>query len=220
MSIHLSRRLQAVANLVPENARVIDVGTDHAMIPVWLAQTGRSEHIWASDIRVGPLQSAQRLINETDTGDIIQTRLTDGLQGFGPGDADTVIIAGMGGETMVSILSSAPWTKDGIRLILEPQSKQELLRGWLLENGFSILSETLVKDAGRIYPILVAKEGIAQSLTRAELLTGKFEYIAADPLFDEYLNVLIRRVSSAAPYDADAEMLLGELLIMKERHAN
>lgn len=219
MSIHLSHRLQTIADLVPADSRVIDVGTDHAMIPVWLAQTGRAKHVWASDIRVGPLQSARRLIDETDTGEVVDTRLTDGLQGFGPADGDTVIIAGMGGETMVSILSAAPWTNNGTLLILEPQSKQALLRRWLLENGYAILKEALVKDAGRIYPILLVKAGTPKHHSEAEYLTGLFDCISEDPLFAEYLDGLLRRTSQAAPYDEQAALVLKELMVMKERLA-
>ena len=217
MTIHLSQRLQAVANLVPAGARVIDVGTDHAMIPVWLAQTQRAVHVWASDIRPGPLQSAIRLIDETDTGDVVDTRLTDGLQGFGPEDGDTVIIAGMGGETMVSILSAAPWTSNRTLLILEPQSKQDFLRRWLFENGYAILREFLVKDAGRIYPILLVKAGIPKPHSDAEYLTGRFHCISEDPLFAEYLEGLICRTAPAAPYDNHAAKVLKELKDMKER---
>lgn len=217
MSIHLSLRLHAIANLVPEGTRVIDVGTDHAMIPVWLAQTGRSPQIWASDIRPGPLDSARKLIDQTDTGDRVQTRMTNGLSGFGPEDADTIIIAGMGGETMVNILAAAPWTNNGTLLILEPQSKQTVLRRWLLENGFSISHEQLVKDSNRIYPIFLAKAGKPEPYSEAELLTGRLELISADPLFSEYLSVLIRRTRSAAPYDKQAKILLTDLLHMKER---
>lgn len=217
MSIHLSQRLQTIADLVPAGARVIDVGTDHAMIPVWLAQTQRAVHVWASDIRPGPLQSASRLIDETDTGDVIETRLTDGLQGFGPEDCDTVIIAGMGGETMAGILSEAPWTKTGILLLLEPQSKQDLLRRWLRDNGYAILQELLVKDTGRIYPILLVKAGVPEPYSDAEYLTGRFHCISEDPLFAEYLDGLIRRTSPAAPYDSHAARVLNELLVMKER---
>lgn len=220
MTIHLSRRLQAIADLVPAEARVIDVGTDHAMIPVWLAQTRRVVHVWASDIRTGPLQSANRLIDETDTGDVVETRLTDGLQGFGPEDGDTVIIAGMGGETMVSILSEAPWTVHGTLLILEPQSKQDILRRWLFENGYVILRELLVKDAGRIYPILLAKAGTPEPYSDAEYLTGLFQCISDDPLFYDYLDGLIRRTSSAAPYDKHAAKVLRDLKDMKERLEN
>jgi len=218
MSIHLTKRLQAVADIVPQDARVIDVGTDHAMIPVWLAQTGRTSHIWASDIRSGPLQSAQKLIEETDTGDCIRTRLTDGLQSFDASDGDTVILAGMGGEKMVSILDAAPWVRGGTLLILEPQSKQAELRTWLLENGFSILHESLVKDARRIYPILSARQGIPQSHTEAELLTGRYDALAEDEYFAEYLDVLLRRLSSAAPYDSKASAVFQEVTSMKERY--
>lgn len=219
MTVHLSRRLQAIADLVPTGARVIDVGTDHAMIPVWLAQTQRAVHVWASDIRPGPLQSAGRLIDETDTGDAVETRLTDGLQGFGPEDGDTVIIAGMGGETMVSILSAAPWTANGTLLILEPQSKQDLLRRWLFENGYAILRELLVKDAGRIYPILLAKAGTPEPHSDAEYLAGRFQCISDDPLFGDFLEGMIRRTASAAPYDEHAANVLRELKDMKERLA-
>lgn len=199
---------------------MIDVGTDHAMIPVWLAQTQRAVHVWASDIRPGPLQSASRLIDETDTGDVVETRLTDGLRGFVPEDCDTVIIAGMGGETMVSILSAAPWTANGTLLILEPQSKQDLLRRWLADNSYAISRELLVKDAGRIYPILLARAGTPEAHSDAEYLTGLFQYVSYDPLFSDYLDGLIRRTSSAAPYDEHAAKVLRELKDMKERLEN
>lgn len=217
MSIHLSRRLQALADAVPYGARVIDVGTDHAMIPVWLAQTGRAAHVWASDIRPGPLESARRLICETDTESMVELRLTDGLQGFGPDDGNTVIIAGMGGETMVSILSAAPWTQRDTLLILEPQSKQALLRSWLTRNDYNIVREYLVKDAGRLYPVLVAQGGAPVEHTLAELHTGRISLIGQDPLLVEYLEGLIRRTASAAPYAPEAKELLAALEELKER---
>lgn len=217
MNIHLSPRLQAVADSVPFGARLIDVGTDHGKLPVWLAQTGRISHAWASDIRPGPLQSARKLVAEMELERCIELRLTDGLNGFSPEDGDTVTIAGMGGETMVSILSAAPWTKDNTFLVLEPQSKQHLLRHWLLKNGYTILSESLVQDAGRLYPIMTVTGGQGLQHTEAELHTGRYETISSDPLFATYLNSVIARVSVAAPYDANAHELLMELNIMKER---
>lgn len=217
MSIHLSARLQAVADLVPLGARIIDVGTDHAMLPVWLTQTERITHAWASDLRPGPLQSAKRLITDTDTSHHIRLRLTDGLHGFCSEDGDTIIIAGMGGETMVSILSAATWTKFDTLLILEPQSKQSLLRNWLIRNGYRISHESLVKDTGRIYPILVAQGGKSDEYSRLELHTGHLCHIIADPLFGEYLDLLISRTKTAAPYDAQARLLLQDLEQTKER---
>lgn len=215
--IRLSPRLSAVAELVPSGARVIDVGTDHAMLPVWLIQTGRAAHVWASDLRSGPLESADRLVRETQTGDRIDLRQTDGLAGFSRSDGDTVVIAGMGGETMISILSAAPWLHDGVLLILEPQSKQDLLRRWLAKNGFVIHRERLVKDAGRLYPILTAESGTEPECTEAEYHTGRWDRICGEPLFGEYLDTLRKRAASAAPYDANAKSLLTSLDKMKER---
>lgn len=217
MSIRLSDRLRALAARVPEGARVIDVGTDHARLPVWLAQTGRAAHIFASDVREGPLRGAKDLIDEAGVGARVTLRLTDGLRGFAPNDADTIVIAGMGGETMADILTAAPWTKDGALLILQPQSKQDVLRQMLCGGGYVITSEALVEDMGRIYPILTVRGGKPLRYTPAELHTGKFELLAADPLFERWLLQLMKRADNAAPYDPRAAALLGEYTVMKER---
>lgn len=215
-TIRLSPRLLAVAELVYNGARVIDVGTDHALVPVWLVQTGRASHVWASDLRQGPLDSALRLVTETGTGSRIDLRLTNGLHGFGPEDADTVIIAGMGGETMVAILSEAAWVRN-VRLILEPQSKQATLRRWLAENGYTAETERLVADAGRLYPVLTVLAGSSPPYTEAEYHTGLWTLIRDDPLLGKYLDQLMRRTASAAPYDPSAEALLDDFRHMKER---
>jgi tRNA (adenine22-N1)-methyltransferase len=217
MSVHLSARLAAVAACVPAGARLIDVGTDHAQLPVWLVQTGRVTHAWASDVRPGPLESAARLVAETETGDRISLCRTDGLQGFGPADGDTITIAGMGGETMVSILSAAPWTKKDTLLVLAPQSKQAVLRRWLCDSGYTVQTEALVQDAGRIYPIMQVRGGASPDYSLAELHTGLYHQIAQEPLFGLYLEQLMVRARSAAPYDAQALVLLAELENMKER---
>jgi tRNA (adenine22-N1)-methyltransferase len=196
---------------------VIDVGTDHARLPVWLVQTGRAQHVWASDLRKGPLQSAAQLVEDTGTGEHIQLRLTDGLEGFSSADGDTVTIAGMGGETMISILAPATWTKKDTLLVLEPQSKQAVLRQWLVEHGYCIVAESLVADAGRIYPILQVQGGPSPAYTPGELHTGRYSQIAQDPLFAEYLSQLIRRCQAAAAYDTKAQALLTEWEQEKER---
>lgn len=215
-TIRLSPRLRAVAELVPPGAHVVDVGTDHGLLPVWLIQNGRAEHVWASDLRAGPLQGAARLVSETGTEACIGLRLTDGLQGFSRSDADTVVIAGMGGETMISILSEADWLS-GVLLILEPQTKQALLRRWLVESGYAVESERLVRDAGRIYPILTARTGASPVYTDAAYHTGLWELIKGDPLLPDYLASLIKRAQSAAPYDPKAAALAAALESMQRR---
>ena len=187
------------------------------MIPVWLAQMGRATRILATDIRPGPLQNAAALVEETDTGDKIQLMLTDGLKGVAPEDGEVVVIAGMGGETMVSILAAAPWTRNSC-LILEPQSKKALLRRFLVENGYQITEEHLVKDAGRFYPILCARGGISPSYQEAELHLGRLVQIRRDPLFGEYLDRLRFQTAKAAPYDPQAMALLREFDEIKEQY--
>ncbi|MCD8088119.1 MAG: Nif3-like dinuclear metal center hexameric protein [Oscillospiraceae bacterium] len=215
--MHLSPRLEAVAQAVPPGACVIDVGTDHARLPVWLVQMRRVRRVVATDLRPGPLEGAAALVAQTNTDDRIDLRLTDGLSGLEPEDGDTVVIAGMGGETMVSILSDAPWTKQGTLLILEPQTKQAELRSYLTKNGYVVMSERLVKDAGRIYPILTVRGGDSPAYSQAELYTGLYAQIGNDPLFDEYLSRLMARLAQAAPYDGTAADVLMELQEMMKR---
>ncbi len=214
--VHLSPRLAAVAALVAPGARAVDVGTDHGMIPVWLVQAGICEHVLATDIRPGPLAAAAELIARTGTGGHIDTMLTDGLQGVEPGLWDTVIIAGMGGETIAAILAGAPWTREA-RLILEPQSKRAHLRRFLCASGYRIGTERLTEDAGRIYPVLTATGGEPDTYTPAELCLGKWEAIGGDPLLAPYMDRLMARTEKAAPYDGEAAALLEELRNLRGR---
>ena len=205
--------------MVKPGASVIDVGTDHAMVPVWLIQTGVASRALATDIRSGPLQHAASLIEETGTAEHIRLLQTDGLAGVGRSDGDTVILAGMGGETMVSILSAAPWTKEGISLILEPQSKKADLRRFLIKNGYQITAERLVKDTGRIYPILCAQGGASPAYTEAELHLGLLSQIGHDPLFLEYLDRMRAQAEKAAPYDPASASLVEAYNDIKRRLA-
>lgn len=215
--VRLSKRLAAVAAHIPDGAAVIDVGTDHGLIPVYLAQNGLSRRIIASDVNPGPLQSAQALVRETDTGGWIRLFVRDGLDGFARSDADCVVIAGMGGENMAAILAAAPWTKENVLLVLQPQSKQAELRSFLIRNGYRIESESLVADAGRVYPILTARGGKSDAYTDAELHMGKWEQIGQDPLLPRYLDSVLRRQEKAAEYDQAAAALCQSLRQWKER---
>ena len=215
--IHLSSRLAAVAEQVPAGARVADVGTDHAMVPVWLVQSGRAAGVLATDIRPGPLQSAAALVERTGTGEYIRLIQTGGLTGIGPEDADTIVLAGMGGETMIAILAAAPWTKRDTLLILQPQSKRAALRRWLAENGYFIEAERLAEDAGRIYPIMRVRGGVSPAYTAAELRLGRLDQVGADPLFVRYLDIARASAVKAAPYDAEAAALLREYDDIKRR---
>ena len=140
----LSSRLAAVAALVPSGARLADIGTDHACLPVSLLLEGRIDHAIAADVRKGPLDHARRTAEEYGVENQLDFRLCDGLAGIRADECDTITIAGMGGETIAGILSRAEWTREGKRLILQPQSTQEVLRDFLSRNGWKIFSESIV----------------------------------------------------------------------------
>ncbi|MBQ6249084.1 MAG: SAM-dependent methyltransferase [Oscillospiraceae bacterium] len=192
--LHLQPRLQMLADLVPPAAALADVGTDHGYLPVYLLQKGAICQAIASDIGAEPLDHARRTAEEY--GVSLELRLCDGLQGIAPEEVDTVVIAGMGGESIITILSAAPWTKNGCRLILQPMTRQELLRRWLAENGYRFTAERLVEDKGTIYPILCVEGGAQPPLSEAETYSGLL--LADDPLYGEYLTRQMARLKNAA----------------------
>ncbi len=155
--MNLDARLLAAAAYVERGSRVADIGTDHAHLPIHLIRNGISEYVYACDINEGPLKNAAANIKFTGTKNI-ETRLGSGLQPLKPSEINTVIIAGMGGEVIADIIADCHWIKSGkYNIILQPMSRAYDLRRYLCENGFSILGETAVSSAGRIYTVINVK---------------------------------------------------------------
>ena len=195
--LSLQPRLKRLAELVPEGARLADIGTDHGYIPVYLLQTGRIASAIAADIGAEPLQHARRTAAEYGLTGRMDFRLCDGLAGIAPEEADSILIAGMGGETIISILEGAPWLRDGGHcLLLQPQSRQELLRVWLTEHGFRILREHLVLDKGTIYNILSVEAGDSAPLSEVERAGGIG--LEDDPLYGDYLDWQVKKLQQTA----------------------
>jgi len=201
MHIKLSLRLQAIADMVDFGVSVIDVGTDHGYIPVYLTQKRHVRNVTASDINEGPLDRARLSAAEYGVLDRITFVLRDGLKDM-PSDeitgADTIIIAGMGGENISQILQQAPWTGNpGINLILQPMTKVHKLRQYLMENGYIIEKEVLVKDSGKIYPVMKVHGGgeRACDINCVEVYLGKIS--KADELFNEYRDALTAKLTRA-----------------------
>lgn len=192
----LQPRLRALADLVPRGSFLADIGTDHGYIPVSLLLEGKIRGAIASDIGAEPLEHARRTARKWAVEQKINFRLCDGLAGFSPHEADTIVIAGMGGENIASILSVAPWTTGGELLLLQPMSKAEALRAWLPGNGYRILAEQLVADKGVLYPILSVCGGEMPSATAAQAWGGFL--LGADPLWGAYLEERILRLRKAA----------------------
>lgn len=172
----LDARLGAIAARIPLGARLWDVGSDHARLPVWLAANGRIAHAVASDIGELPLRSATRNIERFGVGGIVETELCDGLPISARDRADVFVIAGMGGGTIADILARAPWTQEsGTNLLLQPMSSPEDLRAFLFESRYTITNETLLYADGRRYVLVEAVGGGApQVFDRADLAAGTF----------------------------------------------
>lgn len=163
--LRLSERLKLVASFVPEDSRIADIGTDHGYVPIYLAETGKIKGALAMDVGKGPLARADEHIEEyrRDVGDAaisIETRLSNGLEKLRAGEADTVIIAGMGGELEISILEAGKQLWSSIRhWIFSPQSDLEKFRHYLKENGFFIEDEAMILDEGKFYTVIKAGFG-------------------------------------------------------------
>lgn len=191
----LQPRLQLLADMVPAGSRLADVGTDHGYLPVYLLQQGRISRAIASDIVDGPLQHARQTAAEYEV-DGIDFRLCPGLDAIAPHEADTVVIAGMGGETIQAILSAAPWTADGSHLLLlQPMTKVEYLRKWLVDNGYAFTEERLVWDKDHLYPVFAVRGGTQPPLTAAQQYGGVL--LDSDPLYGAYLDERIGKLQKA-----------------------
>jgi tRNA (adenine22-N1)-methyltransferase len=159
-------RLSAIVEMVPNGVTVADIGTDHAYLPVELILQNKVPFAVAGDVHEGPYQAAQATVQQAGLSEQISVRLGDGLAVLGAGEVNTVILAGMGGSTMVAILAASPTVTAQLKLlILQPMSGAALLRQWLVAEGWDFDAETLVKEEGRIYEIIRVRN---RGLDRAE----------------------------------------------------
>lgn len=186
--MRLSRRLETVISFVETGSKIADVGTDHGYVPIALVERGIASHGVAMDVRVGPLERAKEHIGQHGMEQMIETRLSDGVERLEAGEADTVIAAGMGGELVIHIL------KDGKRLwgdvrhwILSPQSEIEKVRSFLGENGFLIDREDMVEEDGKYYTVMDVIRGRMGKLEPWELLYGSCLVREKHPVLREFL---------------------------------
>ena len=192
----LDARLSACADFIDENSVVADIGTDHGYLPVFLVQSGVCKRAVASDIGASPLESARKNIEKYGLCDRIETVLSDGLKSVCPDGITHIVIAGMGGETICSILGECCWAK-GCVLVLQPMTRSELVRGWLFDNGFEISSEKAVVDGRFIYTVLKAVYvGKAKEYSQADLIIGGLDL--KKPAEREYIGRKISQLEASA----------------------
>lgn len=153
--MELSRRLQAVAAMVTAGYTLADIGTDHAYIPIYLVEHQIVPRAVAMDINEGPLDRARAHVEKHGLTGQIALRLSDGMKELRPGEAQSAVIAGMGGALMIRILQDSKETVESLReCILQPQSEIAKVRAFLLQEGFLFIQEDMVEEDGKFYPMM------------------------------------------------------------------
>lgn len=211
--MELKGRLGALAEKIPLCTTLADVGTDHAYIPIDAVKRGKCKRAIATDVRKGPIFIAQRNIERHGAREYIETRLGNGLEPLAVGEAEVIVIAGMGGTLIQEILEKGflQAQKAG-SIVLQPMNAIEVVREWLDQNGFTLLDESLTSEGEKIYHILHAQWS-GKSGTRDELgyYLGRRLMERNDPLLDRYLvkklKQLERMISGMEKADARPDNL-------------
>ena len=189
--VQLSNRLLAAAGMVTKGNIVADIGCDHAYTSIYLCQAGIAPKVIAMDVNKGPLVGARAHVDEAGLSDKIDIRLSDGLQKLVPGEADSVLLCGMGGLLMIKILSDYPEATASLKeLILQPQSEVGEVRRFLHKQGYEITKEHMLKEDGKFYVMMRAVKGSVpqQYETECEYIYGKLLLEEQNPVLAEFLD--------------------------------
>lgn len=186
--VKLSERLKCVAELITPGLKVADIGCDHGYLPIYLIQNGISDSVIASDVNVGPLEKAIDNIETYGLSTSIDTRLSDGLKMFEPEEVQCIVMAGMGGNLVIDILNDGVAVTDEAKeLILQPQSDIERVRRYLQSNGFIIVSESMVFEDGKFYPMMKVKHGEQRWDKDVYFIYGKILLREKNPVLHQFL---------------------------------
>ena len=212
MNIKLDKRLSAVVSLLNGGHSLLDIGTDHAFLPVFCVQNGLFEFATVSDINEGPLENARQTISSFRLNERIETVLSDGFKSIEKTDFDEIVIAGMGGILISEILSEATWIKSrDVHLVLQPMTHAEDARKFLIENGFEIEKEIACIDGERVYIVISARfSGRLIQREKAYLYYGELPK-NIDPASEAFLkktfNSLQKKLSGLSLSDGNDEKI-------------
>ncbi len=187
--MQISKRLRTVASFVSEGNSIADIGTDHAYVPIFLAKEGKITKALAMDIKKGPLERAKTHIQKQGLSDMIEVRLSDGLSAFQKGEAETIIISGMGGALIQKILEEGKEVLcEAKEFILSPQSEIQDFRHFLQNSGYEIRKETMLKEDGKYYTVIKAAFGKMNYTKEIEFAYGKLLLKERNHVLREYLK--------------------------------
>lgn len=186
----LSDRLMAVAQMITPGLPVADIGCDHAYLPIYLVRENMAPFVVACDVNAGPVAKACENIEDVDLSEKIDVRQGDGLSPLRPGEVKSVVLAGMGGKLMMRILSDGADVLEGVlEIIMEPQSEVSALRHYLQDNGFRIISENMVNDETKFYPVIKAVHGEMNWDKEIFFRYGKILLREENPVLHEFLLI-------------------------------
>lgn len=205
-------RLERVAAHVPAGARLADIGSDHGYLPVALMRRGSIAAAVAGEVALTPFRSAERTVRENDLDQLITVRMADGLAAIQPEDGITAIsICGMGGETIRDILDSGKAHLSGDeRLVLQPNGGEQPLRQWLMDNGYCILIEEVLRENRFDYEVIVAERAGPVTYTAEELYFGPLQMKARSPAFLLKWRRMLRHKQQTLNHFARARQALPE----------
>lgn len=218
----LSQRLRDVASFVPKGARLLDVGSDHAYLPLYLMETEQISFAIAGEVVDGPFQSAKSHVADSAYQDAIEVRLADGLAAMSVEDGiSAVVIAGMGGRLISRILQTGQDRLETVeRLILQPNNSEDEVRAWLNSHGYALVAERILEENGKIYEILVAEPG-QQTLTPQELRFGPYLLVEKSPVFKkrwmgelEKFSRILEKIPAEKP--EERQLILDRMAAIKE----
>lgn len=184
----LSKRLQVVANLIQDNKKIIDIGCDHGLLSIYLAEKYKNIKIIASDVNKNALNSAIENIKKSSMQDIIETRLGNGLEVVTKDEIDTIVISGMGSNTIVGILKKSKDKLTNVNnIIVQSNTDLYFLRKNITRIGYYIEEELLVEDKNIIYTVIKFTKG-RKKYTYKELYLGPILLNKKDKLFQKKME--------------------------------
>ncbi|MCS1350495.1 class I SAM-dependent methyltransferase [Mechercharimyces sp. CAU 1602] len=207
--IQLSQRLHTIANHIPAQSTVADIGGDHAYLLLAAAAAGKVKRGIVGEVSRGPYENALGRVQALCKNDLIDVRLGDGLEVISPGEVEVITIAGMGGALIAKILQQGEEKLERVqRLILQPNNASEAVRSWLLEHGWRVVDEDLIEEADILYEIIVAERGNGKEQYEHHQLSQKQLMILGPCLWQQSHPKLVLRLQGLI---AENERILEQL---------
>lgn len=201
MGITLTERLRTIADMVDSGSRLADIGTDHGFVPIYLLTLGKIRYAVASDVHMGPLDKARENTLKYGVGEKMRLCRADGMDGLREDEADTAVIAGMGGELICRILNRVPQSIQ--TLILQPMTDLEEVRKKVHRMGFTLTEEKIAREDNKFYIIMKARRGACPFWTEEDYLISPL--LMRDEQLGAYLDLKLSQVSHALEQLADSD---------------